>query len=72
MIAGPTMRDPDTWAPASITTLPMISHPAPVVPSCRGSTVSSTSRLTSSISATLPVSFQYPVMVVERTVLPGR
>jgi hypothetical protein len=58
MMAGPTMREPDTCAPASTTTRPMISQAASVVPSSRGSMVSRTSRLTSSMSATLPVSFQ--------------
>ncbi len=32
--------------------------------------VSSTIRFTSSMSATLPVSFQYPVIVVDRTLRP--
>ena len=70
MIAGPTMREPATVAPASTTTRPMISQSSLTVPSSRGSMPSSTSRLTSSMSATLPVSFQYPVIVVELTVRP--
>jgi hypothetical protein len=71
MMAGPTMRDALTSAPVSITTRPMSSHPGCTVPRCSGSTVSSTSRLTSSMSATLPVSFQYPEIVVDATFRPS-
>ena len=70
MMAGPTMREAVTSAPFSITTRPMSSHPGCTTPRCTGSAVSSTSRLTSSKSATLPVSFQYPEMVVDATVRP--
>lgn len=58
MIAGPTIRLPATFAPASIRTRPMISLSASTSPSTSGSRVSSTDRLTSSMSVTLPVSFQ--------------
>jgi hypothetical protein len=68
--AGPTIRDPLTWAPASTATRPMISQPGSTTPSARGSRLSSTSRLTSSMSVTFPVSFQYPVITVDSTVRP--
>lgn len=58
MIAGPTIRLPLTRAPASMRTRPMISLSSSTVPSFTGSTVSRTDRLTSSMSVTLPVSFQ--------------
>ena len=64
MMTGPTIRDPLT-SPASTTTRPMSSL-ASTVPRTCGSMVSSTIRFTSSMSATLPVSFQYPVIVVDR------
>lgn len=68
MITGPTMRLPLTLAPASIRTRPMISLPSSTsASSWDGSMVSRTVRLTSSMSVTLPVSFQYPRIVVERT-----
>lgn len=52
------MRLPLTLAPASTRTRPMISLDSSTVPSTTGSTVSRTDRLTSSMSVTLPVSFQ--------------
>lgn len=59
MITGPTMRLPLTLAPGSILTRPMISLSASTsAPSWNGSTASRTVRLTSSMSVTLPVSFQ--------------
>ncbi len=70
MMAGPTIRDPVTLAPASMTTRPISSLAASTRPATAGSTLSSTTRLTSSMSATLPVSFQYPEMIVEVTVRP--
>ena len=70
MITGPTIRDPLIWAPVSTTTRPISSLAASAVPSIRGSALSSTIRLTSSMSVTLPVSFQYPEMIVEVTLRP--
>lgn len=58
MIAGPTIRLLVIRAPFSIRTRPMISLVASTVPSTSGTMVSSTERLTSSMSVTLPVSFQ--------------
>jgi hypothetical protein len=57
-MAGPTIRDPLTLAPASTTTRPISSLAASTSPATAGSTVSSRVRLTSSMSVTLPVSFQ--------------
>lgn len=56
--AGPTIRELLTRAPASILTRPITSLSASTGPSVHGSTPSSTVRLTSSMSMTLPVSFQ--------------
>lgn len=70
MIAGPTMRLPVIVAPFSILTRPTISLLSSADPSQTASTLSSTRRLTSSMSVTLPVSFQYPEIMVERTSWP--
>ena len=64
------MRERLTRAPRSITTRPMSSVASSTVPCWSASALSSTMRLTSSMSATLPVSFQYPVMIVDRTLWP--
>ena len=69
-MAGPTILDPLTLAPSSMTTRPISSLAASTTPPTAGSTFSSTVRLTSSMSATLPVSFQYPEMIVEVTLRP--
>ena len=69
-MTGPTIRDALTSAPSSITTRPISSQPGCTTPRRAGSAVSSTSRLTSSMSATFPVSFQYPEMVVDATFRP--
>lgn len=67
-MTGPTIRLRVTRAPGSILTRPMISLSSSTwAPRVQGSTVSSTVRLTSSMSVTLPVSFQYPRILVERT-----
>jgi hypothetical protein len=58
MTTGPTMRDPRTSAPASILTPPMISLSASTKPSIRGSRLSRSVLLTSSMPVTFPVSFQ--------------
>jgi len=60
MMTGPTIREPVTSAPASTTTRPNQLGRGIHPPCTTGSTPSSTMRLTSSMSATLPVSFQYP------------
>jgi hypothetical protein len=60
-------RTPRTVAPAPMATRPMSSVPASTVPSCLPARPSSTMRLTSSMSATLPVSFQYPEITVDFT-----
>ena len=70
MITGPTMRDPVICTPSSRTTRPMSSVAASAVPRRRGSRLSSTMRFTSSMSATLPVSFQYPEMTDDVTLAP--
>ena len=72
MMAGPTIREALTLAPASTTTRPISSLAASTSPTTAGSMLSSTARLTSSMSATLPVSFQYPEMIVEVTLRPLR
>ena len=72
MMAGPTIRDPLTLAPASTTTRPISSLAASTMPATADSVLSSTVRLTSSMSVTLPVSFQYPEMTVEVTLRPWR
>ena len=61
-----------TLAPASMTTRPISSLAVSTRPATAGSALSSTTRLTSSMSATLPVSFQYPEMIVEVTLRPLR
>ncbi len=70
MMTGPTTRDFTTWAPTSITTRPISSDPSSTSPHTPGSMPSSTILFTSSMSATSPVSFQYPVIAVDCTLRP--
>ena len=70
MMTGPTIREPLTSAPCLDDDPSDDLARASTVPSHRGSMLSSTIRFTSSMSATLPVSFQYPVIVVDRTLRP--
>jgi hypothetical protein len=58
MTAGPTMRELTIRAPSSTTTRPMVSDAVSTSPSIRRSMPSRTMRFTSSMSPTLPVSFQ--------------
>ena len=65
MMAGPTIREALISAPGSITARPISSQPGWITPRQAASAVSRTSRLTSSMSATFPVSFQHPEIVVQ-------
>ena len=67
MIAGPRITERSTTAPASMTTLPSIAALGVDVSVDRRSNVSRISRLASSMSSSLPVSFHQPSTMCGRT-----
>ena len=69
MMAGPRTVLLTTRAPASTTTLPVISESS-TEPSVRGTSVSRMMRLASSMSSSLPVSFHQPSTMCGRTSRP--